>query len=422
MAGRNKGFAMGETERKINRAKSAAQMIEQSVKKKAGQIINPSNPLPLYCQVENFLRELICELPVSEGTQLPSDRRFAQLLNISHLTVRRAQERLCEEGVLYKNHGKGTFVGNTTQLRVGKEKSSEQQFIGLIIPSMEYYYSELIRAVEEKAREADLKFVLSISNWWDPEEEDRQLQKIKEVKGIKGILISPHVVQQVLEKRVLEYKDLMRTGISVVCIDRDVSDMGLSCVFFDDRRGAKLAVTHLVSLGHRRIGFVHQMPDNLRNRERFLGYKDALQEAGLSFDETLVVKSSDRFQDELKTLMRDPRRPTALSCTNDYCASMVVDYTSRLGIRVPEDLAICGYDGPDLKTSPFSFLTTVFRDRYVMGTKAVEILLRQIRATRQGNVECVILSPELVVKGSCGAKTIPVCGSISHLSNLVKYS
>ena len=413
---------MGEAERKIKRAKSADQKIEGFVKKKAGQIINPSSPLPRYCQAENFLRELICELSLSKDTQLPSDKRFAQLLNISHLTLRRAQERLCEEGVLYKNHGKGTFVGNVSQLCAEKGRDSEQQFIGLVIPSVEYYYSELIRAVEEKTREADFKLVLSISNWWDPGEENRQLQKLRALTGIKGILISPPVVQRVLGKRVSRYKNLVQLGISVVCIDRDVSDMGVSCVFFDDRRGAKLAVTHLVSLGHRRIGFVHQMPDNLRNRERFLGYKDALQEAGLSFDETLVVKSSDRFQDELKTLMGYPRRPTALSCTNDYCASMVVDYTSRLGIRVPEDLAICGYDGPDWKTSPFSFLTTIFRDRYVMGTKAVEILLRQIRATRQGNVECVILSPELVVKGSCGAKTMPLSGSISHLSNLVKYS
>jgi len=414
---------MGEKKRGIQSAKSTAQMIEGFVKKKGEQIINPSSPLPIYCQVENFLRQLICELPLSKGTRLPSDRRFAELLSISHLTLRRAQERLCEQGLLLKNHGKGTFVGDTSQLRVEREKGSEQRFIGLVIPSVEYYYSELIRAVEEKAREADLKLVLSISDWWDPAEENRQLQRLLGLRGIKGILISPPVVRQALKRRVSRYKDLMRLGISVVCIDRDVSDMGLSCVFFDDRRGAKMAVTHLVSLGHRRIGFVSPMPENLRNQERFLGYKDALKEAQIPYDKAIVVKKDpDRFEADLETLMNSPARPTAIFCINDYCASMVAEYVSRLGISVPEELAICGYDGPDLKRGPLSFLTTIFRNRYIMGVKAVEILLRQMRADRDSNVECVILSPELIVKGSCGAKPISSYGSMSHLSNLVRYA
>ena len=188
---------------------------------------------------------------------------------------------------------------------------------------------------------------------------------------------------------------MLRLDIPLVLIDRHLPNVALDTVIADNYNGAYEAVTYLQSLGHRRIGCISQQPSALVSSavERMQGYEQAMRDADLLPLATIMAGVGSRTagnvlptisSEEMKFvdhMLKIPDRPTAVFCINDFVALSVLRHALSLGVRVPEDLAIVGFDDIPFAQLASVPLTTVAQPKLKIGMKAAELLLAQIAGT-----------------------------------------
>ncbi len=174
--------------------------------------------------------------------------------------------------------------------------------------------------------------------------------------------------------------------------------------------GAKIATRHLISLSHTRIGMITNAPlAYTASADRLAGYRAALDEAGLAYDETLVrlgdftMDSGYKAMDDLLTI---DQRPSAVFVASDTVALGALQAIQNAGLQVPQDIAICGFDDIPLAKFLNPPLTTVQLPAYGLGWAAADLLIRMILNKEIIN-PYVLLGTELVVRSSCGAPERP---------------
>ncbi len=178
----------------------------------------------------------------------------------------------------------------------------------------------------------------------------------------------------------------------------------------DEVGGAVAAVSHLVEAGHRRIGFLNNDDDVPATHGRFEGYRRVLEEHGISFDPALVASAPSETlpgHELAREMLSMPDRPTALFCYNDRMAMGAYRAAMELGLSIPDDLSIVGFDNQELiAANLFPGLTTVALPHYEMGVWAVETLVRLLHGEADHRVladEPTLLDCPLVIRGSVTA-------------------
>ena len=202
-----------------------------------------------------------------------------------------------------------------------------------------------------------------------------------------------------------------RRGLPMVSVDREPKP-GAPSVNVDDRAGARAAAQHLVDLGHTDIGIitlrsgfdVEGVPTQNRPAlQRMLGWREALEAAGI---EPQVQAARFRPQLSVEEIARDlldrPDRPTAVLCFSDAFAVTTLQVAEELGLRVPEDLSIVGYDDSPLAVASHPQLTTVHQEVASKGSEAVRALMAVMSANPPEPVERILLPTSLVVRESTG--------------------
>ena len=202
---------------------------------------------------------------------------------------------------------------------------------------------------------------------------------------------------------------LDRRGVPVVSVDRDPTPNSPS-VNVDDRGGARAAAQHVVDLGHTRVGIltldktyeVDGVPKaNLPARERMLGWRDVLDAAGI---EPLVQEPRHRawlsVEDNARALLDRPDRPTAILCFSDLIAIQTIQTAKSLGLRVPEDLSVVGFDDSTRATESRPQLTTVHQEVASKGQEAVRALMAIMGSSPPETAERILLPTSLVVRES----------------------
>lgn len=217
---------------------------------------------------------------------------------------------------------------------------------------------------------------------------------------------------------------LLDSRQSVVLVD--IKHPKFESFTVDNRYGGRAATQHLITLGYERIGHITVQYDPPPARQRREGYEAALREAGRSVDETLIATSNERpfaFSETggysaMKQLLEREPGPDAVFAASDMQALGAIRAVRQAGLRVPEDVAIVGFDDVELSLS--AGLTTVRQPAQEMGRRAAETLLRRLKdgggdvesgapsAARNGStrlpVSSTVFSPELIVRSSCGAQ------------------
>ena len=194
---------------------------------------------------------------------------------------------------------------------------------------------------------------------------------------------------------------LLESGLPFVLIGAHSEAPGVSCVDIDNIAAAEKMVSYLLSQGHRRIAFfssvtgAHQFVD-----ERVIGYRRALESAGITFDSSLVATEDEAHR--CLTVWRDiayPNPPTAIFCVTDADALSAMHFFTQCGIRVPEDVSIAGFD--DIPSAALSIppLTTVRQPSACAGEQAAEMLLNQING-HQESEQTIYLPTELMLRSS----------------------
>ena len=269
--------------------------------------------------------------------------------------------------------------------------------LGLILPdSSNTFFSEIGRGIEIAAFESGYNVILCNSDE-DPQKEKLYIDILtkKRVDGI--ILVSTCSHTDVL-------RSLEKLQTPIVLLDRDLTDLDLDTVLTDNKAGGLMATQHLISLGHQRIACIAGPSSTSPSAQRLIGYKQALSEAGIPFDESLV-KSGDfgalsglTMGNELLSL---PEPPTAIFACNDTMAIGVLRAATEKGLHVPDDLAVIGFDDIELASYTNPPLTTIAQPKFEMGSKTAQFLIQRIK-NPQDDRQYETLPVSLVVRTSCG--------------------
>jgi LacI family transcriptional regulator len=203
-----------------------------------------------------------------------------------------------------------------------------------------------------------------------------------------------------------EVARLLESGIPCVAIDADVRGEHAGRVGSDNVAGARLAVRHLHALGHERIATIAGPQATVPGADRLRGYREAFAELGLHADEALVQEGDfypESGADAMTALLALPEPPTAVFAASDLMAIGALRAAQGLGRRVPEDVAIVGFDDVELAAQLRPALTTVRQDKLGLGAAAAEGLIRMIE-DESAEAPVVTLPVELAVRESCGAR------------------
>ncbi|QOR72901.1 LacI family DNA-binding transcriptional regulator [Ruania alkalisoli] len=314
----------------------------------------------------------------TEPNHRPTSRDVARLAGVSVSTVSNVLNRpdLVTDGTRERvEHAMHElrFVRNRSarELRMGKGRT-----IGLLVYDISGPYSIAVaRAAERHLTEAGYMVMLCSSDG-QPDRERRQLLELEE-HGVSGIVIGPtsHDLATVDEIR--------ERGTPVVLLDRASPDGEHCSVAVDDVKGAEQAGRHLLALGHRRIGLVNGPHDRRQCHDRRRGLHQAVEEAGLKVDATVVevvVPEPDAAAGEASVgeVMKGRRPPTAVMCINDRLALGVLRGLQERGIRSPEDVAVVGYDDLEFAAMLSPRLTSIRRPKEEYGRRVAELLLDEI--------------------------------------------
>jgi DNA-binding LacI/PurR family transcriptional regulator len=257
--------------------------------------------------------------------------------------------------------------------------------------------AERLRGIDAVLSDSD--FDLLIYNVETVEKRDQYLCRLAVAQRTDGLLVIS------LPPREADVRRLASAAIPVVVIDAHAATVeGLPHIIGDDIAGGQAATRHLLDLGHRAIAFIGDEFDNpfafTSSRHRFMGYELALAGAGVPVRPRFVALGAHgRYEARALALglLARAERPTAVFATSDTQALGVVSAAHELGLRVPEDLSVIGYD--DIEMADYLGLTTVRQHLFESGRLGAELLLSEIRS-RSAAPPSTVLAPEVVVRGT----------------------
>lgn len=238
-------------------------------------------------------------------------------------------------------------------------------------------------------------------------------RNVAEMEFAKSYMIAGHVGGAILvslHSRSSLPAQLLAEGLPVVCCGRPPLDTPISYADTDNRRGAEIATEHLISLGRKRIATISGDLDMPAARDRLAGYRDALIAAGIEADPTLEELGGfvpDRARLAMERLLINHPDVDAVFACSDSMGSAAVEVLHEAGKRVPEDVAVIGYDDTPVATTTHPHLSTMRQPIEALGTETVRLLMQSMIDLRWEPQQS-IMEAELVVRESTVGTTEPV--------------
>ena len=374
---------------------------------KDSYIADTSSPIPLYYQVKKMVMSEIMRKNLKKGDVIPKEMELCEKYNVSRITIRRAIAELVTEKVLYRISGVGTFVNDVTETDFHLSEKDRQ--IALVVPDIEdLAISAIFSGIDRAAQERDYDIII-YSSGRRIEKENYNLSHLLQSNST-GAIIFPNWGTT----NAGHIFELKRQGFPFVLIDRYYREIETDYVVTDNISGALDAVNHLIAMGHKRIGFIGG-PDNSAGDDRREGYCRALSKNGIVIDENLTVTlDKDSYSqpqtepdsggyEEAKKLLSLKNRPTAIFAACDAFALGAIKAVKDMGLKIPGDIAVVGFDNLMYASLLEVPLTTVAQPFKEIGSLAIKILLDKI-TDKSAPVKQIVLKPELIVRDSCGSK------------------
>lgn len=273
-------------------------------------------------------------------------------------------------------------------------RRTETRLVLVLLPNIANpFYSKIVKGIEDVGHKNGYNIMLCNTDS-DPGREKLYLDLLENRLADGVIFMAPCLSREEL------------TGIGqsfpvVQCCEYK-EGARVSHVSIDNSAASQKAVKHLITLGHRRIGLISCANDFLSTLHREAGYRKALQDADIEPDDSLVVYGHYSFNSGLRAMnglldLKD--RPTAVFCISDSMAVGAIRAARERGLRVPQDLAVEGFDNITFATMCDPMLTTISQPKYDLGSTAMELLLKQIRGEMKEPVD-LVLNYELIIRES----------------------
>ncbi|MEO8398699.1 MAG: GntR family transcriptional regulator [Ignavibacteriaceae bacterium] len=359
--------------------------------------IDFKDPKSLYEQIENDIKSKIASGKLNVGDQINSQSQLSKEYDVSLITVKKALSNLINEGVLFSRIGKGTYVARKSKtLDFSKNKS-----IGLVLRDLRHpFFSLIVHSVEEKAYELGYNILLSNSSG-RLEKEESQIKHFENI-GVEGLIIASMSLVYRATDNIIK---LHKRKFPYVMVSY-MEDPFIYYVGTDNENGAYLATEHLIKLGYKNIGYVNGGKGNLLGLLRMKGYEKALRAHKIKVNKKLIYTLDllrDRFKSgyELGKNFKDLNPPPdALFFYSDLAALGFQQGIILSGLKVPDDIAVVGFDDIEMAKYAPSPLTTVQQDTNKIGALAIESVINRINGIK--TPVRLILEPKLQIRSSCG--------------------
>ncbi|MGG1550812.1 GntR family transcriptional regulator [Paenibacillus ferrarius] len=356
--------------------------------------------LPKYMQLKQEILTWLQKGKLKPGDQMPSENEIAEQYMMSRQTVRQTFGELEKDGWLYRMQGKGTFVSMPQQ----SEKGRDVQTIGIITTYIsDYIFPIIVRGAEAALRERGYRLLLSSTDNDKARERDSLEMMLSE--PLSGLIIEPTKSAEG-NPNLSYYLSLDYQEIPYLMINERYSGLQCPVMMIDDEEGGFLAAQHLIELGHRQIAGFFKI-DDLQGMNRLKGFVRAHQQYEIPLlPENVVHYTTEQkwqkpFAAATEMLRREQARPTAFVCYNDELAVHLLEAVRSMGLQVPADVSMVGFDDSSLATATEVKLTTLSHPKAELGREAAELLISMIEQPKgdqpkQGK----LYKPELVVRES----------------------
>ena len=358
--------------------------------------------VPKHREIADYVRKAISDGEFAPGSRIPKEVELAEQFGASRPTVAHALRDLQHEGLLYRRAGSGTFVCEPDE--------TDHMRLGLLVPELRAteIFEPICGQIAREVRQQGHTLL------WGDFSAQTQAERIAAAertcrdyieRRVSGVFFAPLELIEDMETTNRCILDLLdAANIPVVLLDRDVvgypDRSTYDLVGIDNRRSAYVLARHLVSLGCHKIHFLALPCSAHTVRLRIQGYRECLETAGMPVPEGAIheVRADDRAL--VETIVA--QHPDAIICANDCTAAELLHTLDGLGVKVPEEIKVVGFD--DLKYAHLLRvpLTTIHQPCDDIGSTAVSIMLERITHTSLA-VRTVLLTAPLVVRESCGA-------------------
>lgn len=363
----------------------------------------PINPAAKHRQIYESIHGAIIGGAYVPGQQIPSEIELARAFETSRPTVAKALRQLEQAGYLNRRRGVGTFVVHRPQVAA--------RLLGLIVPRPgEGIFAPMCDAIMQEAEQRGYGLLLAGSLMAGRDvalpRKEAFCEQLR-ARRVAGVFFGPLDVppgQTAINLQIAE--ELDRAGIPLILLDREICPYpGRSrydLVGINNRRESAMVTEHLLRLGCRRIEYIRDVWDVSTAAARVDGYKDAMARYGIEAPAEWVHYWREDEQAFVRELIRRPHAE-AFVCANDRLAEALLHNLAVLGVRVPDDVRVVGFDDNERSARLPVPLTTVRQPAAFLGIMAAKMLLERVENPDLPPRE-MMLSCELVVRASCGAK------------------
>ncbi len=352
---------------------------------------NQDNTIPRYLQIKKLLKQEILSSP--QGSKFTAERELAKRYKVAYMTIRRAVNELVDEGLLYRQQGRGTFISEIG--RIATKTHSIGFFVSHGFDITNPYFSLIFSGIEVECRKHNYSVFFSAK----PEDlipmgEGREgSQTRRKVDGI----IAVH-----LRASLEPLRQIMRY-VPVVVVGYAGAELDIPSIAVDHAAGARKAVEHLVGLGHKRIAHISGPLDTPVAQQRQETYLTVLQEAGISSASELIIEGDFGFKvgyEAAKKFLALPEPPTAIFAANDTSAIGAIRGAYESGLAVPGDVSVVGFD--DTNQAEQWDLTTIRVEKEEIGHIAFSLIREMIETGElaEGNLKTVVPT-QLIERKSC---------------------
>ena len=360
-------------------------------------LTNDFNKTTPYNAVRQLLRQRILNGEIGHGNQLTPELQLCLEFNVSRTTIRRAISEIVDEGLLERFRGRGTFVRY-------KRAASQKRLLALLVCQYRQVpgaYDLLIQGALAQASESGYEVIISNSHD-DYDTALRQAMRLNELRAA-GTIVTPLQTGQAGRDTDAILQALRGGDQKIVLADTHVPDSDMPSVCSQNREAMHHLTSHLIGQGYRRIAFLTAFPTEA-TLEREEGYRLAMAEHGLPIPPHYFLRVSSfdpadqgRQMVDVFMAMREP--PEAIICLHDLIALNVLDQCKLRGWKVPQEVAVVGFD--DLPQSRVSDppLTTMHQPLHKMGATAMELLINELNGHKQA-AKHIRLPCELMVRTS----------------------
>lgn len=347
-----------------------------------------SAALPVYARIKRDLRDAIASGQLVEGAPVPSENELSEQYGASRHQTRQALRELELEGYLLRSQGKRSVVAPPLQ-RTGAFPLNGKKTVAIALQTQSTHYErgiyDGIQSVLSERKSQSIAYSLLF-------DEHSEVEFLRHVRGlgVAGLITWLQHPQSESRELLRSFRD---AHFPVVLIDRDLPGLGLDSVTTDNRGAGKALTQQLIARGHRKIGFLSDIHHADSGQERFLGYREALEEAGLPCRETFFAKlhvSAPDMQEKIKAIMSYRERPTAFTCIHELFIKELTNSLNLLGFQVPRDVELAAIADEGMACKAGVPIIGARQQAFEIGRRAAEVLFARISRPDVKPIACRI--------------------------------